>query len=330
MGKKQLVLGATGFIGSAVMRELLKDGNDVKVVLRKGSNTLNLDPFDVERVVADMTDTDSMKKALVECDTLYITAAYFAHWAPNPKKLYEVNVGGTKATLQAALEAGIEKVVYTSTNNTIGAHGVPVDETEDFNQWDINDDYSKSKYLAEVEAYKYGARGVPIVIVNPTFVVGTNDVRPTPSGRMIIDVASGKEALYMDARTNIIDVDDVARAEILAAQKGRIGERYILGNTNVNIPEFYKLIADIAGVKPPKIKVPYSIALLAGHVFTTQAAITGKPPFVTAGEVKIGHRGEWYDCSKAVNELGMPRTPLPETIRKAITWFRENGYLPQV
>jgi len=330
MGNKKLVLGATGFVGSAVMRELLKDGNDVKVVLRKSSNTSNLDPFDVERVVADMTDTDSMKKALVECDTLYITAAYFAHWAPNPKKLYEVNVGGTKATLQAALEAGIEKVVYTSTNNTIGAHGVPVDETEDFNQWDINDDYSKSKYLAEVEAYKYGARGVPIVIVNPTFVVGTNDVRPTPSGRMIIDVASGKEALYMDARTNIIDVDDVARAEILAAQKGRIGERYILGNTNVNIPEFYKLIAEIAGVKPPKIKVPYPMALLAGHVFTTQAAITGKPPFVTAGEVKIGHRGEWYDCSKAVNELGMPRTPLPDTVRKAITWFRENGYLPQV
>ena len=205
-----------------------------------------------------------------------------------------------------------------------------MDENEDFNQWDIDDDYSKSKYLAEVEAYKYGARGVPIVIVNPTFVIGTHDIRPTPSGRMIIDVASGKEDLYMDARTNIIDVDDVARGEILAAQKGRIGERYILGNTNVNIPEFYRLIAEIAGVKAPRIKVPYPLALLAGHIFTTQAAITGKQPFVTAGEVKIGHRGEWYDCSKAFNELGMPRTPLPETIKKAITWFRENGYLPQV
>jgi dihydroflavonol-4-reductase len=330
MGGKKLVLGATGFVGSAVMRELLKDGNDVKVVLRKSSNTANLDPFDVERVYADMTDTDSMKKALEDCDTLFITAAYFAHWAPNPKKLYEVNVGGTKATLQAALEAGIEKVVYTSTNNTIGAHGAPpVDENEDFNQWDIDDDYSKSKYLAEIEAYKYGARGVPIVIVNPTFVIGTNDVRPTPSGRMIIDVASGKEQLYMDARTNIIDVDDVARGEILAAQKGRVGERYILGNTNVNIPEFYRLIAEIAGVQAPKIKVPYPLALLAGHIFTTQAAITGNPPFVTAGEVKIGHRGEWYDCSKAVNELGMPLTPLPETIKKAINWFRENGYLPK-
>lgn len=331
MGNKKLVLGATGFVGSAVMRELLKDGNEVKVVLRKNSNTSNIDPYDVERVFADMTDTDSMKKALAGCDTLYITAAYFAHWTPTPRKLYEVNVGGTKATLQAALEMGTEKVVYTSTNNTIGAHGAPpVDENEDFNQWDIDDDYSKSKYLAEVEAYKYGARGVPIVIVNPTFVIGTHDIRPTPSGRMIIDVASGKEDLYMDARTNIIDVDDVARGEILAAQKGRIGERYILGNTNVNIPEFYSLIAEIAGVKAPRIKVPYPLALLAGHIFTTQAAITGKQPFVTAGEVKIGHRGEWYDCSKAFNELGMPRTPLPETIKKAITWFRENGYLPQV
>ncbi len=331
MGNKKLVLGATGFVGSAVMRELLKDGNEVKVVLRKSSNTSNIDPYDVERVFADMTDTDSMKKALAGCDTLYITAAYFAHWTPTPKKLYEVNVGGTKATLQAALEMGTEKVVYTSTNNTIGAHGAPpVDENEDFNQWDIDDDYSKSKYLAEVEAYKYGARGVPIVIVNPTFVIGTHDIRPTPSGRMIIDVASGKEDLYMDARTNIIDVDDVARGEILAAQKGRIGERYILGNTNVNIPEFYSLIAEIAGVKAPRIKVPYPLALLAGHIFATQAAITGKQPFVTAGEVKIGHRGEWYDCSKAFNELGMPRTPLSETIKKAITWFRENGYLPQV
>jgi len=330
MGKKKLVLGATGFIGSAVMRELLRDGEEVKVVVRKSSNTANIDPFDVERAYADMMDTESMKKALEGCDTLYITAAYFAHWAPDPRKLYETNVGGTKATLQAALEAGIDKVVYTSTNNTIGAHGSPpVDETADFNQWDINDDYSKSKYLAEIEAYKYGARGVPIVIVNPTFVVGTNDIRPTPSGRMIIDVASGREELYMEGRTNIIDVDDVARGEILAAKKGRVGERYIFGNTNVNVPEFYRLIAEIAGVKAPKIKVPYPVALLAGHMFTTQSAMTGKPPFVTAGEVKIGHRGEWYDCSKAFNELGMPRTPLPETIKKAIDWFRENGYLTQ-
>lgn len=330
MEKKKLVLGATGFIGSAVMRELLKDGEDVKVVLRKSSNTANIDPYDVEKVYADMTDSDSMKKALEGCDTLYITAAYFAHWAPDPRKLYETNVGGTQATLQAALEAGIEKVVYTSTNNTIGAHGAPpVDETADFNQWDIDDDYSKSKYLAEIEAYKFGARGLPIVIVNPTFVIGTNDIRPTPSGRMIIDVASGKEALYMDARTNIIDVDDVARGEILAAKKGRVGERYIFGNTNVTIPEFYKLIADIAGVEPPKIKVPYSLALLAGHAFVAKAKRTGVPPFVTPGEVMIGHRGEWYDCSKAHNELGMPSTPLPQTIKKAVDWFRENGYLSQ-
>lgn len=329
MGKKKLVLGATGFIGSAVMRELLKDGESVKVVVRNSSNTANIDPYDVERVCADMMDTASIKKALEGCDTLYITAAYFAHWAPNPQKLYETNVGGTRATLQAALEMGVDKVVYTSTNNTIGAHGSPpVDETADFNQWDIDDDYSKSKYFGEIEAYRFGAKGLPIVIVNPTFVIGTNDIRPTPSGRMIIDVASGKEALYMDARTNIIDVDDVARGEILAAQKGRVGERYIFGNTNVTVPEFYKLIAEIAGVNPPKIKVPYPIAMLAGHVFVAQAARTGKPPFVTPGEVKIGHRGEWYDCSKAFNELGMPRTPLPETIKKAIEWFRENGYLP--
>jgi len=327
MAKKKLVLGATGFIGSAVMRELLKDGEDVKVVVRKSSSTKNVDSFDVERVYADMLDTASMKKAMEGCDTLYFTAAYFNHWAPDAKKPYEINVGGTKATLQAALEAGLEKVVYTSTNNTIGPHGEPVNEEAEFNQWKIKDHYSLSKYFAEIEAYKYGARGVPIVIVNPTFVIGTNDIRPTPSGRMIIDVASGKEELYTDARTNVVDVDDVARGEILAAKKGRVGERYILGNTNVNITDFYRLISKVAGVEPPKIKVSYPLALLAGHMFTTIAAITKKEPFVTAGEVQIGHMGEWYDCSKAVNELGMPQTPLEETLHKAINWFRENGYL---
>lgn len=329
MGKKKLVLGATGFIGSAIMRELLKDGEDVKVLVRKTSNTGNIDQYDVEKVYGDILDGESIKKALVDCDTLYFSAAYFAHWTPDPKKPYEVNVGGTRATLRAALEAGVDKVVYTSTNNTIGPHGYPpVDEEALFNQWEVKDHYSFSKFLAEIEAYKFGARGLPIVIVNPTFVVGINDIKPTPSGQMIIDVASGKEELYMDGRLNIADVEDVARGHILAAQKGRIGEKYLLGTTNVTVPEFYKLIADIAGVAPPKIKVPYPVAVMAGHVFTTVSRINKKPPFVTPGAVKIGHMGECYDCSKAHNELGMPSTPLPETIGKAVNWFRENGYLP--
>lgn len=329
MGKKKLVLGATGFIGSAIMRGLIDDGEELKVLIRKNSNTSNIDKYDVEKVYGDIRDGDSIKKALEGCDTLFLTAADFHHWAPDPKVPYAVNVVGTRTTLKAALESGIDKVVYTSTNNTMGAHGYPpvTEDEKEFNHWKTGDHYSMSKYLAEVEAFKYCAKGLPVVIVNPTFVIGINDVKPTPSGQMIIDVASGREKLYMDARLNIGDVEDVARGHILAAKKGRVGERYLLGGTNVTVPEFYKMIADIAGVTPPRIKVPYPVALATGYFCTSLARITKKDPLITPGAVKIGHMGECYDSSKAYSELGMPHTPLEVTIKKAIDWFRENGYL---
>lgn len=324
----KLVTGATGFIGSAIARELLKEGEAVKVLIRKNSDTRNIDTLDVERVYGDIRDTESMKKALKDCDTLYLTAAYFAHWAPDPKALYEVNVGGTKASLKAALEAGVEKVVYTSTNNAIAASGpVPANEEKAFNYWEARDHYSMSKYIAENEARIFITRGLPVVIVNPTLVIGTYDRKPTPSGQMIIDVVNQKMPGYIDGGVNIIDVEDVARGHILAAQKGRVGERYLLGNRNITVHDYLKLIADIAGVKPPALKLPYHLALAFGHLFELGALLTKKPPIVTASEVRIGRMTEWYDCSKAVHELGLPQTPIDTTIRKALNWFRENGYL---
>jgi len=325
---KTLVTGATGFIGSAIVRELLKDGEEVRVLVRERSDTRNIDGLDVERVHGDIRDRDAMKQALNGCHTLYFTAALFAHWTPRIESLYEVNVGGTKASLQAALEVGLEKVVYTSTNNAIAASGpVPANEEAIFNYWKTGDHYSMSKYVAENEARGFVTRGLPVVIVNPTLVIGTNDVKPTPSGRMIIDVVKRRMPGYIDGGINVIDVDDVSRGHILAAKKGRIGERYLLGNRNLTVYEYLKLIADIAGVAPPKAKLPYRLALALAHVFELGAAVTKTPPVVTPSEVRIAKMREWYDCSKAVNELGLPQAPIDPTIRNAITWFRENGYL---
>jgi dihydroflavonol-4-reductase len=325
---KKLVTGATGFIGSAITRELLKDGEEVKVLVRKTSDTRNIDKLDVEKAYGDIRDSESMKEALKGCDTLYFTAAYFAHWAPDPKLLYEVNVGGTKATLKAALEAGIEKVVYTSTNNAIAASGpTPANEEKAFNYWESGDHYSMSKYIAENEARIFVTRGLPLVMVNPTLVIGINDIKPTPSGQMIIDTAIHNMPGYIDGGVNLIDVEDVARGHILAAKKGRVGERYLFGNQNMTVHDYLNLIAEIAGVRPPSLKLPYSVALAMGHFFELGASITKKPPIVTASEVRIGKMTEWYDCSKAINELGLPQTPIDLTIRKALNWFEENGYL---
>ena len=275
---KKLVTGATGFIGSAIVRELIKDGEEVKVFVRQTSDTRNIDKLDVERAYGDIRDGDSMKRALKGCDTLYFTAAFYAHWTPDTQLLYEVNVGGTKASLKAALEAGIEKVVYTSTNNAIAASGpVPANEEAVFNYWKTGDHYSMSKYVAENEARIFVTRGLPVAIVNPTLVIGTNDIKPTPAGQMIIDTVKGKVPGYIDGGINIIDVEDVARGHILAAKKGRVGERYLFGNRNITVYEYFKLIADIAGVRPPRIKIPFPLALALGYLFELGASITKRP-----------------------------------------------------
>ena len=326
---KNLVTGATGFIGSAIVRELLKDGEEVRVLVRKSSDTRNIDNLDVERVYGDIRDGEAMGKALKGVHTLYYTAAHFSHWTPDKKLPYEINVEGTKTSMAAALAAGVEKVVYTSTNNTMGAHGAekPADETAQFNHWDTKDHYSISKYLGELEALKFVAKGLPIVIVNPTIVIGKNDIKPTPSGLLILAVAKGELPGYIEGGVNIIDVEDVARGHILAAEKGSIGERYLFGNENMSVSDYFKLIADVAGVKPPKVKIPYHLALLVTYLYELGAFFTNTPPASTASELKIGRKYEFFDCSKAVKELGLPQTPVRTSIEKALSWFRENGYL---
>ena len=326
---KNLVTGATGLIGSTIVRELIKDGEDVRVLVRKTSDTRNIDNLEVEKVYGDIRDGDSMAKALKGIETLYYTAAHFSHWVPDKKIPYEINVEGTKTSMAAALKAGVQKVVYTSTNNTMGAHGAekPADETAEFNHWDTHDHYSISKYLGEIEAKKFVAQGLPIVIVNPTIVIGARDIKPTPSGQLILAVAKGEMPGYVEGGVNIIDVEDVARGQILAAKKGRVGERYLFGNENMTVSDYFRLISDVAGIKPPTIKIPYHLALAVTYMYELEAYFTKKPPASTASELKIGRKYEYFDCSKAVRELGLPQTPVRVSIEKAITWFRENGYL---
>ncbi|MDI6830692.1 MAG: NAD-dependent epimerase/dehydratase family protein [Actinomycetota bacterium] len=326
---KALVTGATGFIGSMVVRELLNQGADVRVTVRRDSDTRNIDGLDVERVYCDTRDRESMRAALKGCDALYHAAAYFAHWSPNKDLFYKINVEGTKNVLEEALAQGLEKVVYTSTSNTIGSHGAGnyVNEEAEFNGWEAGDHYAISKYLAELEAKKICDRGLPLVIVNPTLVIGVRDVKPTPSGALIVDIANRDMPGYIDGAINVIDVEDVARGHLLAAERGRIGERYILGNENLMVGEFFRLVAEVAGVRPPRLKLPYGIALSLGYLFEAYARMARKQPLVSVSQVRLGKMGEHFDNSKAVNELGLPLTPIRTTVEKAVDWFRENGYI---
>lgn len=320
--------GGCGFVGSAIVRELLDAGADVRVLVRPTSDTRNIDGIDVERAVGDICDGESIRAALHGCDTLFHAAAFFTHWTREPLRLYDVNVRGTRTTLQAALDAGIEKVVYTSTNNAVGAYGAtPSDERAQFNYWSTGDHYSISKYFAEVEAFKLGAKGLPLVVVNPTLVIGERDLRPTSSGELLLAVAAGRLPVYMDGWVNVVDVRDVARGHLLAARSGRTGERYLLGGENLTVGEYFRMIARAAGVDPPRYRAPRWTALAVAHWYELVSRLSGRHPAATVSEVRIGALGETYDCTKAVTELGFAQTPARECIQRSIDWFRANGYL---
>jgi dihydroflavonol-4-reductase len=326
---KALVTGATGFIGSSLVRELMKDGREVKVLVRQSSSTKNIEGLDVEKAYGDVRDKESVKAALAGCDTFYQTAAVFEFWGPRKKDYYDVNVEGTKASLQAALEQGVPKVVYTSSVVALGSHGRDCFASEDaeFNLWKTGAHYCISKYLGEVEALKFAGNGLPVVIVNPGVVIGVRDIRPTPSGRIILDVLNKRTPGYLDGGFNYVDVEDVARGHILAAQKGRTGEKYILGNANLSMLDFYRLVGDVSGMKAPRLKFPYPVVLATAYLSSLFARITGRPPVVTAALARVSRVHAYYDSSKAVRELGMPQTPVRTTVEKAVNWFGENGYV---
>src|SRR5919109_2653157 len=327
---KTLVTGGTGFVGANVIRALLTRGAEVRALVRPRSDTRNLDSLDVELVAGDLRDRGSLEAALEGCDTVYHVAAMYALWAPNPKEIYDSNVTGTVNLLEAAGRAGVEKIVYTSSVATIGLpkDGALGTEEVPLPPEDLVSDYKRSKYLAEQEVLKYAQRGLPVVIVNPSFPVGPWDVKPTPSGQIIVNFLRGKIPAYVDTGLNVVDVEDVALGHIMAAERGRVGERYILGHANLTLPELFRLLEQVSGVKAPHIRIPYAAAYLAAHVSEFVArAITRKSPFVTLAGVKLSRKRMFFDASKAVRELGLPQTPAVEALGKAVEWFRAHGYV---
>jgi dihydroflavonol-4-reductase len=327
---KTLVTGGTGFVGANVVRMLIQRGTEVRALVRPRSDTRNLDQLDVELVAGDLRDRGSLEAALEGCDTVYHVAAMYALWAPNPQEIYDSNVTGTVNLLEAAGRAGVEKIVYTSSVATIGLpkDGAPGTEEIPLPPEDLVSDYKRSKYLAEQEVLKYAQRGLPVVIVNPSFPVGPWDVKPTPSGQIIVNFLRGKIPAYVDTGLNVVDVEDVAIGHIMAAEKGRIGERYILGHANVTLPELFQLLAQISGMRAPRLRIPYGFAYLSACVSECVArTITHKPPFVTLAGVRLSRKRMFFDASKAVRELGLPQTPPLEALSKAVQWFRAHGYV---
>jgi dihydroflavonol-4-reductase len=325
---KTFITGATGFIGASIVRGLLKDGREVRALVRAGSDTSNLAGLDIELWKGDLLDHDSLRRGLKGCDALYHAAADYRLWTRDPRQMYRINVEGTTAVLEAALENGLSRVVYTSSVGTLGNPGDGTLGAEDtpVTLADMVGHYKKSKFLAEREAERFVARGLNLVIVNPSTPVGPLDIKPTPTGKIIVDFLRRKMPAYLDTGLNIIAVEDCARGHILAEQKGRVGEKYILGNSNLTLRDIFGLLEGITGLAAPRVRLPYTPILLAAYINEGIARITGKEPLIPLAGVQMAAKFMFFDSTKAVRELGLPQTPVKDALQRAVEWFRDNGY----
>jgi len=326
--RKALVTGATGFVGAAVARALLAEGWEVRVLVRGGSDRRNVTSLSAEQVVGDLTDTPSLERALDACEAVFHVAADYRLWAPRPQELYRTNVEGTGNLLDAAQRAGVRRVVYTSSVATVGMpDGAPGTEDAPVGLTDMIGHYKRSKFLAEERARDAAARGVPVVIVNPSTPIGPGDVKPTPTGQIVLDAARGRTPAYVDTGLNIVHVDDVAAGHLLAFHHGRIGERYILGGEDMTLREILTLIALLVGRSPPRIRLPHGAVLPVAYVSELYARLTGRPTRVTVEGVRMARKRMFFSSDKAVRELGYRWRPPSEAFTDALRWFRENGYL---
>ncbi|MBW4054920.1 MAG: NAD-dependent epimerase/dehydratase family protein [Proteobacteria bacterium] len=326
---KTFVTGATGFIGASIVRELLKDGREVRALVRPSSNRANLKGLDVELWQGDLLDAPGLSRGLKGCDVLYHAAADYRLWTRNPAEMFRTNVGGTSAVLEAALENNISRVVYTSSVGTLGnpGNGLPGTEDTPVSLAHMVGPYKKSKFLAEREAEKFIARGLELVIVNPSTPVGPWDIKPTPTGKIIVDFLKRMMPAYLDTGLNLIAVEECARGHILAEQKGCPGRKYILGNANLSLRDIFTMLQEITGIPAPRVRLPYTPVLMAAWLNEGFSRITGHEPLIPLAGVRMAAHHMYFDSGRAVRELGLPQTPVKNALERAVEWFRINGYV---
>jgi dihydroflavonol-4-reductase len=327
---KALVTGATGFVGHSVVRALLEAGHHVRALVRANADLRNTAGLEVELVTGDVRDSGSLSSAMVGCQQVYHLAALYSYWWRPRKDFYDINVEGTRNVLRAAQAAGVERVVYTSSVATLGLprDGSPGTEDTPVKLGDMISDYKRSKFLAEEVAREFAAGGLPVVIVNPSTPVGVGDLKPTPTGRTIVDFLNGRMPAYLDTGLNVVDVEDVAEGHLLAAEKGRVGERYILGHENLTLKEILEILADLTGLPAPGLRLPYYPVLVLSYVYAAaHHVLPGSQPQMTPATVRLSRKRMFFDAGKAVRELGLRQTPARQALSKAVAWFREHGYV---
>jgi dihydroflavonol-4-reductase len=324
-----IVTGATGFIGSSLIRLLLSEGEEVRVLVRAGSDRRNLVGLSVEIIEGDLLKPETLSPLVAGCQGLYHVAADYRLWTRNPKQMFEANVDGSVALLRAAGDAGVERMVYTSSVATLGIikNGVS-DEQSPVSYTNMIGAYKQSKYKAEEAVQRLiKDNGLPVVIVNPSTPVGPRDIKPTPTGRMIVEAAAGRMPVFVDTGLNIAHVDDVAAGHILAYKKGQIGERYILGGTDMELSEILAYIARFMDRNPPTIKIPHNVILPVAYLAEAWARITGGDnPFVVVDGVKMAKKKRFFSSAKAQRDLGYIARPAGDALDDAIRWFQSEGY----
>lgn len=323
--KPTLVTGATGFVGWHVARGLLERGDRVRAFVRDPARLKELDG--AEAVRGDLRDPESLARAVEGCGVVYHVAADYRLWTRDPEEMYRSNVDGTRHVLDAARRSGVERVVYTS---TVGCIGIPKegigDEQAPVSIEDMQGPYKRSKFLAEQVALEFAAGGFPVVIVNPTAPVGDHDFKPTPTGKMLVDFVRGAMPAFLDTGLNVVDVRDVAAGHLAACERGRVGERYILGSENLTLQKIFEALAKAIGRPAPKVRIPYAVAYAAGVVSTAWAGVSGKEPLAPLDGVKMARKKMWVTEDKARRELGYAPGPAAVALERAVEWFRANGY----
>jgi dihydroflavonol-4-reductase len=326
---KAFVTGATGFVGSHVARALAEQGADLRLLVRPTSPTANIEGLRGDRVVGDLCDLESLKSAMAGCDVVFHVAADYRLWARDPREMYRSNVEGTRNVIQAAQLASVRRVVYTSSVSTMGftRNGHLAHEDSPVNLREMIGHYKKSKFQAESLALEAGRNGAAVIVVNPTTPVGERDIKPTPTGRIIVDFLKRKFPAYVDTGLNLVDVKECARGHVTAMEKGKPGERYLLGGENLSLKQILDKLAAITGLPSPRVKLPYALALATGVADTAiRGVLLRREPRVTIDAVRMGRKKMFVSSAKAERELGWQIVPVDNALRRAVEWFREYRY----